>query len=98
MERPDGEWSILLVNKDSANGHKVKIQFADYGANRLRSSLQEKFRSPRLARSNTSGIRTGAKSHADPDGPPLVSSVEAKPNAELALPRASITVIRGKLR
>ena len=34
----------------------------------------------------------------DPDGPPLVSSVEAKPDAELALPRASITVIRGKLR
>ena len=31
VSRPDGEWSILLVNKDSSNPHKIKIQFAGQG-------------------------------------------------------------------
>jgi hypothetical protein len=97
VERPDGEWAILLVNKDSANGHKVKIQFSDSGAN-LTKQFTGKVSVTTFGAEQYVWHPDGARSHADPDGPPLVSSVESKPDAELALPRASITVIRGKLR
>jgi hypothetical protein len=29
VERPDGRWSVLLVNKDLDNGHAVQVKFAD---------------------------------------------------------------------
>jgi hypothetical protein len=97
VARPDGDWSILLVNKDSANAHKVKIEFAKDGAKTIQEFAGR-------ASVTTFGAEQyvwhpeGAKSHADPDGPPAESSVEAKPNMQFNLPRASITVIRGKIR
>jgi hypothetical protein len=29
VERPDGQWSVMLVNKDQNNDHSVKMAFAD---------------------------------------------------------------------
>ena len=39
----------------------------------------------------------GANSHPDPGGPPLDATVEAGTNTVFTLPKASITVLRGKL-
>jgi hypothetical protein len=39
----------------------------------------------------------GAKSHADPDGPSANISMKVKSGAGFTLPRASVTVLRGKL-
>ena len=97
VARPDGEWSILLVNKDSANAHKTKIRFA-----------QDNVRGAQQFAGKVSAITfgalqyvwhpDGAKSHADPDGPPAVTSVDVQPETEFQLPRASITILRGKIR
>ncbi|HEV2378410.1 MAG TPA: hypothetical protein VG206_01290 [Terriglobia bacterium] len=38
-----------------------------------------------------------ADSHADPDGPPVGSAVSGGPDATFTLPKASITVLRGKV-
>ena len=95
--RLDGEWSLLLVNKDSTNAHLVHINFSDEAANSL-----EHF-------AGTVTVTTfgadqyvwhpeGSKSHADPDGPPVVSSLAANSATEFSLPRASITVLRGRIR
>jgi hypothetical protein len=29
VERPDGEWSVMAVNRDQHNPHKVRIEFQD---------------------------------------------------------------------
>lgn len=29
LRRPDGQWSVMLVNRDQENGHKVRIAFED---------------------------------------------------------------------
>ena len=29
VERPDGQWSVMLVNRDQSNDHAVKISFAN---------------------------------------------------------------------
>ena len=36
VERPDGQWSVMLVNKDQDNDHAVKVTFADPAAGRDR--------------------------------------------------------------
>lgn len=36
LERPDGQWSLMLINKDQDNDHSVRIMFADQDAGRGR--------------------------------------------------------------
>ncbi len=36
LDRPDGAWSIMIVNKDQENVHSVKVSFADLVARRDR--------------------------------------------------------------
>jgi hypothetical protein len=40
----------------------------------------------------------GLKSHADPDGPPVISTIDANAGTAFTLPRASVTVIRGHIK
>ncbi|MGA9905647.1 MAG: hypothetical protein WBP87_11750, partial [Candidatus Sulfotelmatobacter sp.] len=42
-------------------------------------------------------INDGPNSHADPDHPPVATTVAAGPQTEFTLPKASITVLRGKV-
>src|SRR5262249_14392110 len=32
VERPDGQWSIMLINKDADNDHSVKVAFEQAGS------------------------------------------------------------------
>ena len=34
LERPDGQWSLLIVNRDQSNAHQVRIRFRDDAARR----------------------------------------------------------------
>jgi hypothetical protein len=94
--RPDGDWSVLLVNKDSANAHAVRIQFAGADATASRR-FSGNISVTTFGAAQYVWHPEGAKSHADPDGPPAVSSLEVMPDSNFLLPRASITVLRGKI-
>ena len=37
LQRPDGQWSLLVVNRDQENGHKVHIRFRDSASNAISS-------------------------------------------------------------
>lgn len=37
LKRPDGQWSLMIVNRDQLNAHKVKISFQDQAASASRS-------------------------------------------------------------
>jgi hypothetical protein len=94
--RPGGDWSVLLVNKDSSNDHAVRIQFD--GADATPSQhFSGKISVTTFGAAQYVWHPEGAKSHADPDGPAAVSSLEAMPDTNFLLPRASITVLRGKI-
>jgi F5/8 type C domain len=95
-KRPDGNWSLMLVNKDASNPHPVKIEFGeDGGATRHFAGTVTMV---------TFGAEqyvwhpAAAKSHADPDGPPATSTLNVKSGEAFTLPKASITVLRGKLQ
>jgi len=96
VKRPDGEWSLMIVNKDPSNAHTVKIEFAEANGTQARhlagSVTQVTFGAEQYV-----WHPEGAKSHADPDGPPVKTTVNAKSGQAFTLPKASITVIRGKV-
>jgi len=95
-KRPDGEWSLMLINKDPSNAHVVRIEFDDA------SGTPPRYFAGAVAMVTFGAEQyvwhpEGAKSHADPDGPPATVSMNVKSSAGFALPKASVTVLRGKL-
>ena len=93
-KRPDGDWSLLIVNKDPDNSHEIKI---DFDANGQASPVR--FAGPVkkavFGAAEYKWHSTGATSHADPDGPPQRTVINWKPGQITALPRASIVVLTG---
>ncbi|MGB2591467.1 MAG: discoidin domain-containing protein [Candidatus Acidiferrum sp.] len=96
VKKPDGEWSLMLVNKDPSNAHTVKIEFADATTNRAQQFSGQVTRVT-FGADQYVWHPEGAKSHADPDGPPATSTLNAEPGGSFTLPRASITILRGKI-
>ncbi|MGB2645176.1 MAG: discoidin domain-containing protein [Candidatus Acidiferrum sp.] len=96
VKKPDGDWSLMLVNKDPSNAHTVKIEFADATTNRAQQFSGQVTRVT-FGADQYVWHPEGAKSHADPDGPPATSTLNAEPGGSFTLPRASITILRGKI-
>jgi hypothetical protein len=96
LKRSDGNWSLMLVNRDENNPHSVRVLFED---SKTRKSL------PYAGAVNlvTFGSEQyvwkddGPNSHADPDGPPVGRIVAGGPQTTFVLPKASVTVLRGRV-
>jgi hypothetical protein len=94
--RPDGQWSLMLINKDYDQPHPVRVTFHDGGSN-----------SDRFFTGPVSMITFGKaqyhwhpgrkQGYADPDGPAVMSTMNGGEGAQYTLPPASITVLRGKI-
>jgi hypothetical protein len=97
VKRPDGVWSLLIINKDPNNPHDVKIAFEDAG-----KETQARFVGP--VKMVTFGAAeyvwhpAGPKSHAEPDGPARRTTGEWKDGQRVLLPKASVTVLTGKVK
>jgi hypothetical protein len=96
VQRPDGNWSLMLVNRDESNSHTVRVAFEDSKSKRTRSfsgpvSLVT-FGSEQYAWKDD-----GPNSHADPDGPPAATTIAGGAQTSFSLPKASITVLRGRV-
>ena len=113
VERPDGQWSVMLINKDQNTDHSVRVSFADAaGSARIFSGTVDRVvfgpaeyqfhpdpvTTPIPEAGRGGRGRGGVTGHADPDGPPSKSAlVAAGPETQFQLPKASIIVLRGKL-
>ncbi len=96
LKRPDGRWSVLLVNKDQENAHAVKVTFRD-----------EAGRSDTSFSGPVDVITFGSEQYhwnpapnggsANPDGPAARSQAIAGADTAFTLPKASITVLRGNI-
>jgi F5/8 type C domain/Glycosyl hydrolases family 39 len=96
VKRPDGEWSLMIINKDLSNAHEVKIAFEENG-----KETGAQFAGP--VKTVTFGAAeyvwhsSGATSHADPAGPAKRSTVEWKQGQTVTLPKGSVTVLTGRV-
>jgi hypothetical protein len=94
--RPDGNWSLMLVNRDEMNPHRVRVQFED-AASHHAVGFSGSVTVVSFGTEQYVWINDGSNSHADPDHPPAATTVTATSQTEFTLPNASVTVIRGKV-
>ena len=94
LERPDGQWSVMLVNRDPDEEHSVKVAFADGGRNRCFTGTVDRIvfgaaeyvfhPDPVPPGAAPPAGRGGGRGrgaitgHPDPDGPPSKSTVAAR--------------------
>jgi hypothetical protein len=96
VKRPDGQWALMIVNKDQENSHSIRLAFHDASTN-----TDSLFAGP------VDMITFGSAQYhwnpepnggtANPDGPPAKSQITAGPTTTYTLPKASVTVLRGQI-
>jgi hypothetical protein len=95
--RPDGLWSLMIVNGDQENAHTVRIVFRD-----------DKARADRHFAGQVNAVTFGSAQYqyhpsqhgggkANPDGPAVRSTINAAADTLYELPKTSITVLRGNI-
>jgi hypothetical protein len=90
--RPDGNWALLLVNKDRDKAYPVRVAFENNGAT---GHFSGTVRMVTFGSEQYVWHGADASAHADPDLPPVVSSVDASADTVFTLPKCSVTVLRG---
>ena len=95
VRRPDGKWSVMLVNRDETSPHSVHVAFEDSAA-KWRGSFSGPVNFTTFGSEQYVWKDDGTNSHADPDGPPIGTEFQADSQTTFVLPKASITVLRGK--
>lgn len=109
--RPDGQWSLMLVNRDQEVGHTLHIVFHDqerrlgfsgqvhaaiFGSGQYAWHPAMVFPMSHPEQPNQPVIVSGY-GHADPDGPAKEEELQTAPGTGFEIPAASIMVLRGKL-
>jgi F5/8 type C domain len=92
--RPDGNWSVMLVNRDENIAHQVRVGYNDGGN---ASSFSGPVTFVTFGSEQYVWINDGPNSHPDPDDPPVATTLEAGAGTVFTLPKASVSVIRGKI-
>ena len=96
VHRPDGNWSLMLVNRDETNAHTLRVQFED-SRNKQNASFSGPVAYVTFGSEQYVWINDSLNSHPDPDHPPVGTTIAASSQTMFTLPKASITVLRGKV-
>jgi hypothetical protein len=93
-QRPDGDWALLIINKDQENAHSVRLRFLN-AESKSDSTFVGNVQETVFGRAQY--VWQPLKKMADPDGPAAHSELRADANTSFELPAASIVILRGKL-
>jgi hypothetical protein len=96
LHRPDGQWSVMVVNRDHDHAHRVRVIFRDSDANQ-ETSFAGPLTTVTFGTEQYQWHPDRKKGRADPDGPPAKETLQAGHDTQYDLPPASITVLRGSL-
>jgi hypothetical protein len=94
VRRPDGQWALRLINKDRDNAHPVRIAFESSGGT---GHFSGTIRMVTFGSEQYVWHGADATAHADPNLPPVVSSIDASRQTVFTLPKACVTVLRGEV-
>ena len=111
LKRPDGQWSVMLVNKDQENNHHVRVEFAgkDGAGTQFNGPVEESIFgraqyqwqplpqdfNAHLPEAGNEPALLYHGGKASPDGPILQKRISDAGDVEV--PAASVVVLRGKL-
>ena len=93
VRRPDGAWSVLLVNKD-ARERRVRVRFVDATTGSSAAFVRRVTRTT-FGQAQYVWRSNGSRSLPDPNDPPAVATVAAA--ASYAIPARSLTVLAGPI-
>lgn len=93
VSRPDGDWSLMVINKDQSNAHAVRIAFDAGGTAQAFSGSVTMIT---FGSGQYVWHSDGMNSRADPEKAPVSSTLSVTPEATFSLPPASVTVLRGR--
>jgi F5/8 type C domain len=96
VHRPDGKWSLMLINRDQENPHTVKVDFEDQNTG-MHSFFSGPMDSITFGSEQYHWSASSLGGAASPDGPAVRSAVNATVSTTYTLPKASITVLRGRV-
>ena len=96
LHRPDGQWSLMLINKDHDHPHQVRVLFHDSGGH-ADASFVGMVTMITFGKEQYQWHPDRKKGHAEPDGPPATLTLSGQQGTKYNLPAASITVLRGTL-
>jgi hypothetical protein len=94
VRRPDGDWALMVINKDHDQPHQVHISFNDGSAKR---SFSGTVHATTFGKAQYEWHPARRNGYAQPDGPAVASTINADANTVYTLPAASLNVFRGKL-
>ena len=97
LKRPDGQWSVMIINKDYDHAQSVRIVFRDAESHRD-SGFSGPVTMITFGKERYQWHPARKKGYADPDGPSQRSELKGEQGSQYLLPPASITVFRGHLR
>ena len=95
VQRPDGDWSLMIINKDQESAHSVKICFEDsaqHGLGFFAGELTVKTFSKAQYQWHPATLT------AEPDGPIASARVNANAGTRFEFAPSSITILRGKIK
>jgi F5/8 type C domain len=96
-QRPDGQWSLMVINKDQENPHTVEISFEDKEKG-TRGLFAGSVSVTTFGKAQYQWHPNKTGGRADPDGPAVKSTLNANPDTKFTLPAASITVMHGTVK
>src|SRR5215469_7770789 len=96
LYRPDGQWSLMLINKDYDNPHAVSIVFRDEDTARV-MVFSGAVTAIRFGKAQYRWHPDRKQGYADPNQPPVKSTGNADGRTLYNLPAASLTVLRGRI-
>jgi F5/8 type C domain len=96
VQRPDGQWSLLVINKDYDNPHPVRIVFEN-AADKNNHSFSGPVAVITFGKGQYQWHPGRKQGYADPDGPALSSTIQGTADGVYTLPAASVTVLRGRI-
>jgi hypothetical protein len=86
----------MLVNRDESTAHTVRVQF-DNSKTKQGVSFSGPVTLVTFGSEQYVWIDDGPNSHPDPDHQPVATMLTAGSQTTFTLPKASITVLRGKV-
>jgi hypothetical protein len=96
VQRPDGQWALMVINKDQENQHSIRVVFLDASKSR-ESAFSGSVEVVTFGSQQYHWNADPTGGSANPDGPVARSQVTASAETVFPLPKASVTVLRGNI-
>jgi F5/8 type C domain len=93
--RPDGNWALLIVNRDHDQAHSLTVSFRNSTSPERQQHFTGTIKQITFGAAQYQWHNHEENSYADPDDPPIQSEIKVDAQTKFEIPKASLVVLRG---